>query len=58
MTKEPTKEELQAELRMIKAEQEQLKKQIVDLGRHAAICQRQILDLAPSAARIDARTMK
>jgi len=43
---------------MIKAEQEQLKKQIVDLGRHAAICQRQILDLAPSAARIDARTMK
>ena len=53
--KQPTREEIQSELRSIKAGHEQLKRQIVDLGRRAAICQKQILDLAPPQARIDAR---
>jgi len=46
--------EIQAELCSIKAAHEQLKKQIVDLGRRAAQCQKQIFDLDDSS-RIDAR---
>jgi hypothetical protein len=49
-----TREQIQAELCSIKASHEQLKKLVVDLGRRAAICQKQILDLAPP--RVEVRT--
>jgi len=54
--KQPTKEEIQAELQSIKAAHSQLKKQIVDLGRRTSICQRKILDLQPQA-RIAAKVI-
>jgi len=49
-----TRAEIQAELASIKAQHSQLKMMIVDLGRRAAICQKQILDLAPEP-RTDVR---
>jgi hypothetical protein len=59
--KQPTRlEEIQAQLCSIKAGHEQLKKQIVDLGRRAAVCQKQILDLTttPQSQRLDARQLR
>jgi len=53
-TKQPARQELQAELGKIKAQHSQLRTQVIDLGRQCATVQKKLFDLAPES-RIDAR---
>jgi prefoldin subunit 5 len=57
-TKQPSRQELQNELQLIRAQQSALKRQVLDLGARTARFGKALLELSPQAPKTDSRFVR